>query len=143
VTQQTTSQNKRAVTYLRVRCIGGSDDGVDAQLARQRDDCTRVAQQHGATVMHEYAAIGGARDVHVRSVVHTMLDEAAEDRADYIITSGFDRLFRGPATADRKLLRAIRRSGATLNTMELGGFSSVRQRDLAFYASLEVKGDSR
>jgi hypothetical protein len=29
------------------------------------------------------------------------------------------------------------------NTMELGGFSSVRQRDLAFYASLEVKGDSR
>jgi hypothetical protein len=29
------------------------------------------------------------------------------------------------------------------NTMELGDFSSVWPRDLAFNASLEVKGDSR
>ena len=29
------------------------------------------------------------------------------------------------------------------NTIELGGFSSAWLRDLAFYAGLEVKGDSR
>jgi hypothetical protein len=43
-----------------------------------------------------------------------MLDQAAEAHADYVITSSFDRLFRGPAQADRALLLAIRKSGATL-----------------------------
>jgi DNA invertase Pin-like site-specific DNA recombinase len=109
-----TKEKKRAVVYLRARCVGGSDDGVDAQLAQQRAACTRVAQQHGATVIREYETVGGARDSHVRFVVRAMLDQAAEAHADYIITSGFDRLCRGPATADRELLRAIRTCGATL-----------------------------
>ncbi len=34
-------------------------------------------------------------------------------------------------------------SGIGANTIELGGFSSAWLRDLAFYAGLEVKGDSR
>jgi DNA invertase Pin-like site-specific DNA recombinase len=109
-----TKEKKRAVIYLRARCVGGSDDGVDVQLAQQRAACTRVAQQHGATVIREHEAIGGARDVHVRAIVRDMLDQVAEARADYIITIGFDRLCRGPATADRELLRAIRDTGATL-----------------------------
>jgi DNA invertase Pin-like site-specific DNA recombinase len=109
-----TKEKKRAVVYVRARCIGGSDDGVDAQLAQQRAACTRVAEQHGAAVIHEYEAIGGARDVHVRAIVRDMLDQVAEARADYIITIGFDRLCRGPANADRELLHAIRTSGAAL-----------------------------
>jgi hypothetical protein len=109
-----TKEKKRAVLYLRARCIGGSDDGVDAQLAQQRAVCTRIAEQRGAAVIREYEAIGGVWDSHVRSIVHAMLDEAAEARADYVITSGFDRLCRGPVEADRKLLRAIREAGATL-----------------------------
>jgi DNA invertase Pin-like site-specific DNA recombinase len=113
VTQQPT-QKKRAVIYLRVRCIGGSDEGVDAHLARQRDDCTRVAELRGVSVIREYEAIGGVRDVHVRAIVRDMLDHAAAARADYIITSGFDRLCRGPVEAERELLRAIRETGAVL-----------------------------
>jgi DNA invertase Pin-like site-specific DNA recombinase len=113
MTQQLDAR-KRAVLYLRVRQVGGRGDGVNVQLARQRAMCTRVAEQHGATVIHEYAAIGGTREVSVRSVVHVMLDHATEVKAEYVITSGFDRLFRGPADDDRELLQAIRRSGATL-----------------------------
>jgi DNA invertase Pin-like site-specific DNA recombinase len=109
-----TKEKKRAVVYVRARCIGGSDDGVDAQLAQQRAACTRVAEQHGAAVIHEYEAIGGARDVHVRAIVRDMLDQVAEAGADYVITIGFDRLCRGPANADRELLHAIRTSGAAL-----------------------------
>jgi DNA invertase Pin-like site-specific DNA recombinase len=105
---------KRAVLYLRARCVDHSDDGVDASLARQRAVCTRIAQVHGATVLRDYEAIGGARDGHVRYIVSVMLGQVADGHVDYIITSGFDRLFRGPAKADRKLLRAIRDTGATL-----------------------------
>lgn len=114
MTRHTTKQKKQAVIYLRARCIGGSNEGVDAQLARQRVTCAHIAQQHGATVIREYEAIGGARDSHVRSIVRDMLDQIAEVEAGYVITSGFDRLFRGPAQADRELLRAIREAGATL-----------------------------
>jgi DNA invertase Pin-like site-specific DNA recombinase len=112
-----TKQKKRAVIYLRARCIGGSDDAVDAQLARQRAVCIRIAEQHGATVIREYEAIGGVRDSHVRYVVSVMLGQAAEAKADFVITSGFDRLCRGPAKADRELLHAIHETGAVL----LGG----------------------
>lgn len=109
-----TKQKKRAVIYLRARCIGGSDDGVDAQLARQRAVCIRIAEQHGATVIREYEAIGGVRDSHVRYVVSVMLGQAAEAKADYVITSGFDQLCRGPAKADRELMHAIRETWALL-----------------------------
>lgn len=114
MTQQTKKQQKRAVIYLRARCIGSGDDGVDAQLAQQRAACTRIAEQHGAAVLRDYEAIGGVREVHVRAIVRDMLDHAAAARADYIITSGFDRLCRGPVEADRELLRAIRETGAVL-----------------------------
>jgi len=40
-----------------------------------------------------------------------------------------------------RLLRSFAVAGP--NTIELGGFSSAWLRDLAFYAGLEVKGDSR
>jgi DNA invertase Pin-like site-specific DNA recombinase len=113
MTQQS-EPKKQAVIYLRARCVGDNDDGVDAHLARQRAVCTRIAEQHGASVIREYEAIGGVRELSVRHVVHVMLDQAAEAHADYVITSVFDRLFRGPAKADRELLLAIRRSGATL-----------------------------
>jgi hypothetical protein len=113
MTQQSESK-KQAVIYLRARCVGGSDDGVDAHLAQQRAVCTRIAEQHGASVIRVYAAIGGARELPVRYVVRVMLDQAAEARADYVVTSSFDRLFRGPSQADRELLLAIRRSGAML-----------------------------
>lgn len=114
MTQQTMKPQKRAVIYLRARCIGGSGDGVDAHVARQRAICTRIAEQHGASVFREYAAIGGARDIHVRAIVRDMLDQVSEARADYVITSGFDRLFRGPADTDRDLMHAIRATGAAL-----------------------------
>ena len=113
MTQQSRPK-KRAVLYLRARCVGHSDDGIDAHLAQQRAVCTQIAEQHGASVIRDYEAIGGTRDGHVRYIVSTMLDQAVEARADYVITCGFDRLFRGPAKADRELLLAIRRSGATL-----------------------------
>lgn len=113
MTQQFDSK-KRAVIYLRARCIGDRDDEVDTQLVRQRAVCTRIAEQHGAAVIREYEAIGGTRDSHVRYIVSTMLKQAAEARANYVITSSFDRLFRGPADSDRKLFRAIREAGATL-----------------------------
>jgi len=113
MTQQSEPTNQ-AVIYLRARCIGGSDKRVDAQLAAQRTVCTRIAGQHGASVIREYEAIGGCRNGHVRYIVRVMLDQVAKTKADYIITSGFDRLFRGPADADRELLFAIRQSGATL-----------------------------
>jgi DNA invertase Pin-like site-specific DNA recombinase len=120
-----TKEKKRAVVYLRARCIGGSDDGVNAQLAQQRALCTRVAEQHGASVIREYEAIGGVREVHVRSVVRAMLDHVAEAKADYIITSNPDRLYRGPAEADRELLRAIRDTGATLLCADTGDVSAT------------------
>lgn len=113
MTQQSRPK-KRAVLYLRARCVGHSDDGVDAHLARQRAICTWIAEQHGASVIRDYEAIGGTRDSHVRYIVNTMLKQAAEARANYVITSSFDRLFRGPAKADRELLLAARKTGATL-----------------------------
>jgi hypothetical protein len=109
-----TKEKKRAVIYLRARCVGGSDVCVDAHLARQQAVCTRVAQQHGAAVIREYETVGGARELSVRHIVRVMLDQAAEARADYVITSSFDRLCRGPAQVDRELLQAIRDTGATL-----------------------------
>lgn len=123
MTQQT-ARTKRAVLYLRARQVGGRNDGVNAQLAQQRVLCTRVAEQHDATVIHEYAAIGGAREVSVRCVVHVMLDHVTEVKAEYVITSGFDRLFRGPADTDRELLQAIRKSGATLLCADTGDVST-------------------
>jgi DNA invertase Pin-like site-specific DNA recombinase len=124
MTQQTTL-TKRAVIYLRARCVGSSDDGVDeAQLSQQRTACERIAEQHGASVTAEYKAIGGVRDSHVRSVVSGMLDHVAEIKAEYVITSNFDRLCRGPADADRELLLAIRRSGATLLCTDTGDVSA-------------------
>lgn len=122
MTQQST-QAKRAVLYLRARQVGGRGDEVNAQLAQQRVTCTRVAEQHGASVIREYQTTGGARELHVRSVVRAMLDHVAEAKAEYVITSSFDRLFRGPADADRELLRAIRRSGATLLCANTGDVS--------------------
>jgi DNA invertase Pin-like site-specific DNA recombinase len=123
MTQQPTL-TKRAVLYLRARCIGGSDGEVNAQIAQQRSVCTRIAEQHGAWVIREYEATGGAREVHVRSIVRVMLDQIAGIGVDYVITSGFDRLFRGPADTDRELLRAIRRSGATLLCADTGDVSA-------------------
>jgi DNA invertase Pin-like site-specific DNA recombinase len=105
---------RRAVLYLRTRTVGGDDQMVDADLERQRIACQHVARRHGAHVVHEYAAIGGARDVHVRSIVGTMLTAVARDHVDYVITTGIDRLCRGPARADRELMNTIRRSGARL-----------------------------
>lgn len=113
MTHQSKSK-KRAVLYLRARCVGHSDDGIDAHLARQRTACTRIAEQHDASVIRDYEAIGGVRDGHVRYIVSVMLEQTAEAHIDYIITSDFDRLFRGPAKADRELLLAIRKTGATL-----------------------------
>ncbi len=113
MTQQTT-RTKRAVLYLRARQVGGRGDEVNAQIAQQRSVCTRIAEQHGASVIREYEATGGAREVHVRSVVRVMLDHVTEVKAEYIITSGFDRLFRGPAKADRELMYAIRETGVML-----------------------------
>jgi DNA invertase Pin-like site-specific DNA recombinase len=105
---------KRAVIYLRTRTVGGSDRHVDAQIDRQREACQRIAEKHGATVVHEYAAIGGTRDPHVRYIVSAMCTGAAKHQADYVITTGLDRLCRGPAEADREILQAIRGSGARL-----------------------------
>lgn len=113
MTQEATMA-KRAVIYLRARSVGDNSEGIDAQLARQRAVCTRIADQHGASVVQDYEAIGGVRDGHVRYIVSVMLRQAAEAKADYVITSGFDRLFRGPADTDRELMRAIRDSGVVL-----------------------------
>jgi DNA invertase Pin-like site-specific DNA recombinase len=105
---------KRAVIYLRTRTVGGTDRHVDAQLDRQRQACQRIAEAHGGTVVHEYTAIGGTRDPHVRYIVSALCQGAAEHQADYVITAGLDRLCRGPAKADREVMQAIRDSGARL-----------------------------
>jgi hypothetical protein len=76
--QLNTQAAKRAVLYLRTRTVGGDDQMVDTGLERQRVACQQVARQYGAQVVHEYAAVGGARDGHVRCIVGTML--AAEDQ---------------------------------------------------------------
>jgi DNA invertase Pin-like site-specific DNA recombinase len=108
------SPGKRAVIYLRTRTVGGSDRHVDAQVEQQRQACQRIAEAHGATVVREYVAIGGVRDPHVRYIVSSMCQGAAEHQADYVITTGLDRLCRGPAEADREVLQAIWDSGARL-----------------------------
>lgn len=105
---------KRAVLYLRTRTVGGNDQMADADLERQRVACQQVARQYGAQVIHEYTAVGGARDGHVRTIVGTMLTAVARDQVDYVITTGIDRLCRGPAQADQELMSTIRRSGARL-----------------------------
>lgn len=112
--QQDNRPAKRAVLYLRTRTVGGDDSQVDAQLERQRVACQQIARRHGAHVVHEYAAIGGTRDGHVRYIVSTMLTAAARDHVDYVITTNIDRLCRGPAEADRDVMRAIQESGARL-----------------------------
>lgn len=112
--QQVSKSRKRAIIYLRARTVGGSGRDVDAQLQRQREACEHIANQQDTAVTHEYKAIGGVRDGHVRAIVSDMLNLAAEARADYIITTAFDRLFRDPANTDRELMRAIRASGAVL-----------------------------
>lgn len=112
--QPNTQAAKTAVVYLRTRTVGGDDSQVDADLARKRAACQQVARQLGAHVVHEYAAIGGTRDGHVRYIVSTMLDAVARDRVDYVITTSIDRLCRGPAEADRDVMRAVQESGARL-----------------------------
>lgn len=109
-----TQPAKRAVMYLRTRTVGGDDQMVDADLERQRIACQQVAREYGAEVVHEYAAIGGARDGHVRCIVGTMLTAVARDQVDYVVTTGIDRLCRGPAQADQELMSTVRHSGARL-----------------------------
>lgn len=112
--QLSTEPAKRAVMYLRARTICSSDHFVDAQLDWQRAAYQEVAKHYGTRIVHEYVAIGGARDNRVRHIVSIMLDAVSHDRVDYVITAGIDRLSRGPAQAEQELLSAIRRSGARL-----------------------------
>jgi DNA invertase Pin-like site-specific DNA recombinase len=112
--QRSTLPAKRAVLYLRTRIVGSDNRLTDAALERQRLACEQVAKRNGIHIVHEYAVVGGARDSYVRYIVSLMLDAVTRDHVDYVITTGIDRLCRGPAEADRKLLATIRRSGASL-----------------------------
>jgi|SRR5579863_5507713 len=108
------SPGKRAISYLRTRTVGGDDRAIQAQFAAQRAVCQHLAEVYGATIVQEYAAIGGTRDGHVRYIVSAMCKGAKEHQADYVITADMDRLCRGPAEADQEVLDRIRASGARL-----------------------------
>lgn len=106
-----------AVLFMRARHIGA--DGRDWQveyhmIARQRDNCVKVAEALSAKVVAEYVEHGGAGGIEHRSPVLMMLDELRIYRdTNYVIIDTRDRLARKVADW-RQIELELEAAGATL-----------------------------
>lgn len=90
----TSNSNKRAVLYMRVANAAQKDVAI-SQFDMQRARCQAVANEHGFSVVEEYRESGsGVASLEKRTALQQLLDDLAERRVDYVITSDLARLSR-------------------------------------------------
>jgi site-specific DNA recombinase len=110
-------QPKRAVLYLRVSTEEQADTDYNAEgysLPAQREACTRLADQLGATVVDEYVDRGESAKSAKRPRLQDMLKRLREQAdVDYVIVHKVDRLARNRKD-DVEIDLVIRAAGARL-----------------------------
>ncbi len=136
----------RAAVYLRQsRDFTGEGDAVD----RQREDCQRIAEQRGWTVIGEYVDNDrGASDRRKRRPAYDQLvDDFAGGRFDALVCYDLDRLTRQPrqiedwieAAEDRGLVLVTANGEADLSTD--GGRLFARIKASVARAEIERKAE--
>lgn len=128
----------RAAIYTRLS-LDRNGEGV--AVARQREDCLRIARERGWLVTHEYCdASRSAWKAGVRRPGwEDMLAVVADDRVDALIVWHGDRLIRQP----RDLERLIDLADGGLKIASVAGERDLSNADDRFILRIEVAAQCR